>query len=63
MKEYTCEADQSALCLKSTEENESMDLEGGGCCGSIVKGVATLIKLTFKPSFKPLKVVVPMAKK
>ena len=28
-----------------------------------VKGVATLIKLTIKPSFKPLKVVVPMVQK
>ena len=27
------------------------------------EGVATLIKLTFKPSFKPLKVVVPMPQK
>ena len=26
-------------------------------------GVATLNKLTFKPSFKPLKVVVPMTQK
>ena len=26
-------------------------------------GVATLIKRTFKPSFKPLKVVVPMSEK
>ena len=29
----------------------------------INKGVATLIKLTFKPSFKPLKVVAPMSQK
>ena len=30
---------------------------------SALKGVATLIKPTFKPSFKPLKVVVSMTQK